>query len=402
MAGSQHIPVLTAKHIVHKLSVLVQSPAQFLLSPTLLLGTLFGLVCPHTIGSKFQSVMKEIPQSYIHTLIDERKHLRCHLQWHRSLSHRSGNFISVLQLLLHLYHRIAHVIKHVLHICCSIVVGRSELHQMGSSLLKILRIGEARQLMILHRIYKDILHKVGHGLLGAKLSHILYHINLSQCSGMETAKAQLQFLGTRSSCIKRLPERRRLIGLEYYPESVSGTSLTIDHLFVVSDRILNLHLLRRYIIYPYRTHTRNLKVLILLQVERSRRRKQRISRNHLSFLIPLYHVQSAQLLQHRLVYPSLDVASTVVSHHLRDVGSLRHKSYADTLHQGTDSSRLLVRAFRALSVLHIHRISLLVRLFLIPDMVYIVSIIASARFQSMIIHQPVVCIVIPVTDGING
>ena len=231
--------------------------------------------------------------------------------------------------------------------------------------------------MVLGCICKDILHKVGHSLLGSKLHHVLHHIDLSQCSGMETAKAQLQFLGTRSKCIKRLPERRRLIGLKHYPESVSGTSLAIKHLLLASDRILHLHLLRRYIIYPYRTHTRNLKVLILLQVKRRRRRKQWVRRNDFSILIPLYYVQSAHLLEHRLVSPSLDVASAVVSHHLRDVGSLRHKSYADTLHQGTDGSRLLIRAFRALSVLHIQGISLLVALLLIPNMVYIVSIISG-------------------------
>ena len=321
--------------------------------------------------------MKEIPQGSIHALVDERKHLRCHLQWHSSQSHRSGNSISVLQLLLHLHHRIAHIVKHVLHICCSIVVGRSKLHQVGSSLLEVLRIGKARQLMILHRIYKDILHKVGHSLLRSKLHHVLYHINLRQCSGMETAKAQLQFLSTRSKRIKRLPERRRLIGLEYNPESVPGTRLAIKHLLLASDRILHLYLFWRFIIYPYRTHTRNLKILILLQVKRRRRRKQWVRRNDFSILIPLYHVQSAQLLQHRLVYPSLDIASAVVSHHLRDVGSLRYKSHADTLHQGTDGSRLLVRAFCALSVLHIHRISLLVALLFIPDMVYIVGIISG-------------------------
>ena len=194
---------------------------------------------------------------------------------------------------------------------------------------------------------------------------------------METAKAQLQLLGTRCKRIKSLPERRRLISLEYNPESVSGTRLAIKHLLLASDRILHLHLLRRYIIYPYRAYARNLKVLILLQIKRSRRRKQRICRNHLSVLIPLYNVQSAQLLQHGFVNPSLDIASAVVSHHLRDVGSLRYKSHADTLHQGADGSRLLVRAFCALSVLHIHRISLLVTLLLIPDMVYIVGIISG-------------------------
>ena len=377
MAGTQYIPVLTTKHIVHKLSVLIQSPAQLLSTPSLLLGTLLGLVCPHLVGRKFQSVMKEIPQGSIHALVDERKHLRCHLQWHSSQSHRSGNSISGLQLLLHLHHRIAHIVKHVLHICSCIVVGRSKLHQMAGSLLEVLRIGKARQLMVLHRIYKDILHKVGHSLLGSKLHHVLHHINLRQCSGMETAKAQLQFLGTRSKRIKRLPERRRLIGLEYYTESVSGTSLAIKHLLLASDRILHLHLLRRYIIYPYRTHTRNLKVLILLQVKRRRRRKQWVRRNDFSVLIPFYYVQSAQLLQHGFVNPSLDIASAVISHHLRDVGSLRHKSHADTLHQGADGSRLLVRTLGTLSVLHIHRISLLVALLLIPDMVYIVGIISG-------------------------
>ena len=35
-------------------------------------------------------------------------------------------------------------------------------------------------------------------------------------------------------------------------------------------------------------------------------------------------------------------------------------------------------------------------------MIYVVNIITSASFQSMIVHQPVVGIVIPVTDGING